>query len=115
MLLGYYDPDGKLTYASRVGTGINTAELHRLWPRLQPLAIDKMPLDVPPPRSTRFGSPLVLSCVHWVRPELVVEVKYLTWTNDGILRQVVYEGIPEDKRATKVTRPQPVTSIGRAA
>jgi len=25
-----------------------------------------MPLDVPPPRSTRFGSPLVLSRVHWV-------------------------------------------------
>jgi hypothetical protein len=38
-----------------------------------------MPLEVPPPRSSRFGSPLVLSRVHWVRPELVVEVKYLTW------------------------------------
>jgi hypothetical protein len=35
---------------------------------------------VPPRRSSRFGSPLVLSSVHWVRPELVVEVKYLTWT-----------------------------------
>ena len=59
LLLGYYDPDGRLTYAGRVGTGINQAELARLWRRLQPLAIDKMPLDVPPPRSTRFGSPLV--------------------------------------------------------
>ena len=63
LLLGYYDPDGRLTYAGRVGTGINQAELARLWRRLQPLAIDKMPLDVPPPRSTRFGSPLVLSRV----------------------------------------------------
>jgi hypothetical protein len=34
----------------------------------------KMPLDVPPPRGARFGSPLVLSRVHWVRPELVAEV-----------------------------------------
>ena len=34
-----------------------------------------MPLDVPPPRTSRFGSPLVLSRVHWVRPELVAEVK----------------------------------------
>ena len=59
LLLGYYDPDGRLTYAGRVGTGINQAELERLWRRLQPLAVSKMPLDVPPPRSTRFGSPLV--------------------------------------------------------
>jgi len=29
-----------------------------------------MPLDVPPPRDSRFGSPLVLSRVHWVRPAL---------------------------------------------
>jgi hypothetical protein len=48
-----------------------------------------MPLDKPPPRSNRFGSPLVLSRVHWVRPELVVEVKYLAWTGDNLLRQVV--------------------------
>jgi bifunctional non-homologous end joining protein LigD len=51
-----------------------------------------------------FGSPLVLSRVHWVRPELVVEVKYLTWTDDGLLRQIVYEGIREDKPAQEVVR-----------
>ena len=64
LLLGYYDPGGRLTYAGRVGAGINQAELERLWRRLQPLAIGGMPLGVPPPRSTRFGSPLVLSRVH---------------------------------------------------
>ena len=66
-----------------------------------------MPLDVPPPRSTRFGSPLVLSRVHWVRPELVAEVKYLAWTEDNLLRQVVYEGLREDKPAAEVRRPVP--------
>jgi hypothetical protein len=40
------------------------AELERLWERLQPLEIDKMPLATLPPRSNRFGSPLVLSRVH---------------------------------------------------
>ncbi|MGA8611313.1 MAG: non-homologous end-joining DNA ligase [Xanthobacteraceae bacterium] len=107
LLLGYYDPDGRLTYAGRVGTGINRAELEQLWRRLQPLALDKMPLDVPPPRSTRFGSPLVLSRVHWMRPELVAEVKFLTWTGDNLLRQVVYEGLREDKPAAEVRRPVP--------
>jgi ATP-dependent DNA ligase len=38
LLLGYYDPDGRLIYAGRAGTGINHAELERLWRR--PPAID---------------------------------------------------------------------------
>ena len=95
LLLAYYDPDGRLTYAGRAGTGIDYAELERLLRRLQPLAIPQMPLDLPPPRDSRFGSPLTLSRVHWVRPELVAEVKYLTWTDDNLLRQVVYEGLRE--------------------
>ena len=44
------------------------------------------------------------SRVHWVRPELVAEVKFLTWTEDNLLRQVVYEGLREDKPATEVRR-----------
>jgi bifunctional non-homologous end joining protein LigD len=107
LLLGYYDPDGRLVFAGRVGSGINQAELERLWRRLQALATDKMPLEVLPPRGSRFGSPLELSRVHWVRPELVVEVKYLAWTSDNLLRQVVYEGLREDKPAADVRREVP--------
>jgi DNA ligase D-like protein (predicted ligase) len=102
LLLAYYDPDGRLVYAGRAGTGIRHAELERLWRRLQPLAVSEMPLAVPPPRDSRFGSPLVLSRVHWVRPELVAEVKFLTWTDDNLLRQVVYGGLREDKPAAEV-------------
>ena len=46
----------------------------------------------------------MLSRVHWVRPELVAEVKFLTWTDDNLLRQVVYEGLREDKPAAEVRR-----------
>jgi bifunctional non-homologous end joining protein LigD len=63
-----------------------------------------MPLEVPPPRTSRFGSPLVLSRVHSVMPELVAEVKFLTWTEDNVLRQAVYEGLREDRPATEVRR-----------
>jgi bifunctional non-homologous end joining protein LigD len=107
LLLAYYDPEGRLVYAGRAGTGIKQAELERLWRRLQPLAVDKMPLEVLPPRTSRFGSPLVLSRVHWVRPELVAEVKFLTWTDENLLRQVVYEGLREDKPAAEIRRPVP--------
>ena len=104
LLLGYYTPAGKLIYAGRAGTGMPVAELERLWRWLQPLVIDKMPLAIPPPRGSRFGSPLVLSRVHWVRPEMVVEVTYVEWTPEGLLRHVVYLGEREDKLASEVRR-----------
>ena len=66
-----------------------------------------MPLDTPPPRETRFDSPLQLSRVHWVRPEVVVEVTYLTWTEGGLLRAVSYQGQLEDKLAKQVVRSMP--------
>ena len=44
---------------------------------------------------------------HWVRPELVAEVKFLTWTDDNLLRQVVYEGLRGDKPAREVQREVP--------
>jgi ATP-dependent DNA ligase len=49
----------------------------------------------------------LLSRVHWVRPELVTEVKFLTRTEDNLLRQVVYEGLREDKPAAEIRRPVP--------
>jgi ATP-dependent DNA ligase len=51
----------------------------------------------------------VLSRVHWVWPELLVQFKYLTWTDDGLLRQIVYEGVREDKPAREVVRPPAAT------
>ena len=60
-----------------------------------------------PPRDSRFGSPLKMSRVHWVRPQVVVEVTYLTWTEDNLLRQVSYQAQREDKLATQVVRPVP--------
>jgi bifunctional non-homologous end joining protein LigD len=107
LLLAYYAPDGRLVYAGRAGTGMPVRELARLAARLKPLAADRMPLDVPPPRGSRFGSPLVLSRVHWVRPELVAEVTCLEWTDDGLLRHVVYRGLREDKPASEVRRERP--------
>jgi ATP-dependent DNA ligase len=104
LLLGYYTDDGKLVYAGRVGTGMSQRVLKDLRRRLDSLKRPKSLLSVPPPRSTRFGSPLVLSRVHWVEPKLVAEITYLTWTADNLLRQTVYVGLREDKPAEQVRR-----------
>ncbi|WP_147156860.1 ATP dependent DNA ligase [Reyranella soli] len=107
LLLGYYTDDGRLHYAWRVGTGVTVKELKRLAGVLKPLAVPKMPLAEPPPRDSRFGSPLKLVKVHWVKPKLVVEVTYLTWTEDNLLRQVSYEAQREDKPGKQVVRRVP--------
>jgi DNA ligase D-like protein (predicted ligase) len=104
LLLGYYTDEGKLIYAGRVGTGMPDKVLADLRRRLEPLARAKPPLSVLPPRKTRFGSPLVLSRVHWVEPNLVAEITYLTWTADNLLRHTVYVGLREDKPADQVRR-----------
>jgi ATP-dependent DNA ligase len=80
---------------------MNDKEVKRLAGVLKP----RMPLAEPPPRDSRFGSPLKLSKVDWVKPELVLEVTHLTWTEDNLLRQVSYQGQREDKPARQVVRP----------
>jgi ATP-dependent DNA ligase len=83
---------------------MSDAERRRVHRILKPLRTSKMPLDVPPPRTSRFGSPLVLSRVHWVRPKLVREVRFLTCTADGLPRQTAYEGLRDDKQVRDVRR-----------
>jgi bifunctional non-homologous end joining protein LigD len=107
LLLGYYSEDGKLIYAGRVGTGMPDKVLADLRRRLDPLARTGSPLSAPPPRKTRFGSPLVLSRVHWVAPQLVAEITYLTWTADGLLRHTVFIALLSGKPATEVRRETP--------
>ena len=107
LLLGYYTEDGRLHYAGRAGTGMTAKALKRLADLLGPLRVSRRPLPEPPPRDTQFGSPLQLSKVHWVRPTVVVEVTYLIWTEDNLLRQVSYQGQREDKPARGAARPIP--------
>ena len=58
LLLDYDNKDGHLHHAGRAETGISDKELKRLAGVLKPPAIPKMPIAEPPPRDSRFGSPL---------------------------------------------------------
>ena len=42
-----------------------------------------------------------------MRPELVAEIIYMTWSDDGLLRHIVFVGLREDKRAREVRREAP--------
>ena len=94
LLVGYYDPQGNLRYAGRVGTGFNAAQLIELRKRLESLARADPPAPLPKGVS-RKG-------VHWIEPQLVAEVEFADWTADAILRQASFQGLREDKDARDV-------------
>jgi hypothetical protein len=62
------------------------------------------------------GSPLVLSRLHWVWSEFAAELKFVSWTEDNPRRQVVYEGLREDKPAPEAQQkiPHPKPASGEA-
>jgi bifunctional non-homologous end joining protein LigD len=95
LLLGYYDEEGRLVYAGHTGGGFTHAGLAAMRRRLDRLERRTPPFADPPrPNET----------VHWVRPEVVVEVKFSEWTADGRLRQPIFVGVRDDKPARAVTR-----------
>jgi bifunctional non-homologous end joining protein LigD len=96
LLVGYYEGSA-LRFAGKVGTGFTDAELQRLGALLDGLAVDASPFDPGPPRP-------VARIARWVRPELVAEVEFAEWTDDGILRHPSYLGLRGDKAPTDVVR-----------
>lgn len=93
LLLGYYDDDGKLVYAGHTGTGFTRDSLREMYARLSRLTRKTSPFSTTP----RTNQP-----AHWVRPSVVVEVKFNEWTADGKLRQPVYLGVRDDKDPREV-------------
>jgi bifunctional non-homologous end joining protein LigD len=94
LLLGYFDSSGKLIYVGHTGGGFTRASLKEMYERLRKLNRKTSPFKTEP----RTNEPAT-----WVKPVIVVQVKFSEWTADGRLRQPVFLGIRDDKAAREVT------------
>lgn len=97
LLIAYYENNGQLKFAGHVGTGFNYQSLKMLYEKLVLLEQDEMPLLKKP------HDPLLRN-IHWVKPELIIEVEFTSWTRDGILRHPSYRGLRMDKLAQEITQ-----------
>lgn len=106
LMLGVHDSAGRLRYAGNVGTGFDTRTLAKLREQLDALRADKTPFDALP-RSVKG---------LWVRPKLVAEVSFGSWTREGRVRHAVFHGLRSDKPANAVSVEQPAApASGKAA
>lgn len=107
ILVGYYE--GKqLKYAGKVGSGFDFARLKSLHEEFLARRIESCPFaNLPTLRGSRFGTGMtagVMRQVTWVKPELVGQVRFTEWTDDGMLRHPVFLGLRRDKAAKDVVR-----------
>jgi bifunctional non-homologous end joining protein LigD len=105
IILGLYDEKGRLLHVGQAGSGFTEKTHEDMWRLLQKLKTDKNPFanKVESTRGT-----------HWVKPELVAEIKFTEWTHetaDGGLkmRAPVYQGLRPDKPPRECVFERPVS------
>lgn len=101
LLLGIYEKN-KFRYAGRVGTGFNTETLRTLKKEFVPLEVEESPFEVNSPKGKG---------IHWMEPVKVCEVSFGNWTDEGILRTPVFQGMREDKPAEDIHMEKAKTKV----
>jgi len=105
LLLGYYDDD-RFVYAGRVGTGFTQQSLRDVHAELTKRRRKAPAYDEPPTGADARG-------VTWVAPELVAEVEFTEWTDDGLLRHPSFQGLREDKPPKSIVREEPAMATAK--
>lgn len=103
LLVGWWNGEGGLEYAGRVGTGFTEKELDRLLAELRPTQRDANP----------FARGRGARGAAWVEPALVCQVEFREWTRDGVLRAPSYRGLVE--RPAEELEPGPPGSAAAEA
>lgn len=93
LILGKYDDRGNLIFIGHAGGGLDDKKLKEIRASLEKIERLDSPFATKPLTNTE---------PHWVNPVLVCEVSFSNWTNEGHLRQPIFIGLREDKKAEDV-------------
>ena len=105
LLLGQYH-DGELTYIGNCGSGFTDTVLKELYEKFK-----KLETTTP---SVKEKIKVIGGKINWLKPELVCQVKFTEWTQDGHLRHPVYLGLRVDKKAKEVQYGNPKAKVMKA-
>src|SRR5487761_22910 len=97
LLVGYHE-DERLLPCGTVGGGYDDSAIATIGDALVELASEDSPLDPPP---------IMIKPVHWLRPELVVSVRYSEWSPDGTLRFPIFNGLRPEVHPAEAIRHRP--------
>jgi bifunctional non-homologous end joining protein LigD len=104
LLLGTYDDAGRLVYAGKVGTGFQRIA-GDLYAACKKLARATMPF------TENLPAGRLIANAHWMKPDMVVEVAFVEWTEGGHIRHPSFQGLREDKDARQVVRERAAIAV----
>jgi DNA ligase D-like protein (predicted ligase) len=107
IIVGYYKAS-ELIYVAKIRNGFVPATRRQVFAKLQPLVTPNCPFaNLPESHKGRWGTGLTaedMKKCNWVRPELVVRIEYLEWTESDHLRHSKFAGLRDDKDARAVVK-----------
>ncbi len=105
LILGLYDDQHRLIPVGQAGSGFNRASHADMWRRLKKLETPHSPFFVKPESTRR---------IHYVKPEMVAQVKFSEWTHEGKSGQVkmrspIFQGLRVDKKPEECVLERPIS------
>ena len=110
LLVGYYEGQS-LRFAGKVRAGMTPRIRAQLFDMLKPLQVQQCPfVDLPNSKSSHWGTGVTaeeMKDMTWLRPKVVVQIRFVEWTAEGNLRHAAFVGVRPDKAAPTVRREGP--------
>jgi len=107
LLVGYYGRKD-LRFAGKVRAGFTPHLRREVFDALKPLQTGKCPfVDLPNSKTSHWGGGVTaeqMAEMVWVKPNVVAQIRFVEWTNDGHLRHAAFLGLRTDKPSKNIRR-----------
>jgi len=116
LLVGYYE-GRDLLFAGKVRAGFTPHVRREVFAQLKSLEIDRCPfVDLPNSKASHWGAGVTqdqMKEMHWLKPQLVTQIRFVEWTSDGHLRHAAFLGVRDDKQPNDVRRENGGEVVGK--